>query len=194
MRVAAFAAAIFACLAAAAQTPASRPPAGELDPAIQAEVEQLRSWAQHAAIVGAVRDQNALNVPLSRIRSIDISWMSATQDNSRVQVLLKNPCAKALQGFTARRPGYREAFVMDNQGALVGTTRKTSDYWQGDEDKWRMSFAEGRGAVYASEPQLDDSAGVRLIHVSVPVMDGGKAIGVLTAGIEADLLQRRGVR
>ena len=194
MRVAVFAAAMFAWVAAAAQTPAPRPPAKELNPAIRAEVEHLRAWTQNAAILQAVREQNALDVPLSRIRSVDISWMSGTEDNPRVQTLLKNPCAKALQTLAAGRPGYREAFVMDNQGALVGTTRKTTDYWQGDEDKWRLSFAEGRGAVFASEPELDESAGVRLIHVSVPVMDGGKAIGVLTAGIEADLLQRRGVR
>lgn len=194
MRVAVFAAAMFAWVAAAAQTPAPRPPARELDPAIRAEVEHIRTWTQDAAILGAVRDQNALSIPLSRIRSIDISWMSGTEDNPRVQALLKNPCAKALQTFTAGRPGYREAFVMDNQGALAGTTRKTTDYWQGDEDKWRMSFAEGRGAVFVSEPELDESVGVRLVHISVPVMDGGKAIGVLTVGIDADLLQRRGVR
>ena len=190
MRKAIFAAATVAWVAAAAQTPEPHSPVRELDPGVRAEVEHVRAWAKDPAIVGAVRDQNALKVPLSRVRSIDIAWLSGTEDQARVQALLKNPCAKALQGFTAGRPGYREAFVMDGQGALVATTRKTSDYWQGDEDKWRLSFAEGRGAVYTSEPKLDESVGVRLIHISVPVMDDGKAIGVLTAGVDADALRR----
>ena len=185
---------LLASAAAAAQAPPARPPAAELSPATQAAVEHLRTWTRDATILGAVRDQNALKVPLSRIRSIDISWMTATEPDARMQTLLKNPCAKSLQAFTATRTGYREAFIMDNQGALVCMTRKTSDYWQGDEDKWTKSFAEGRGAVFVGEPELDESTGVRLVHVSVPIVDGGKAIGVLTAGIDYDLLQRAGSR
>lgn len=182
--------AVLAVVLAAA--PATTQPAPELE-AIHADVEQVRAWTQDPVILGAVRDQNALNVPLSRIRAIDISWL-AEADNPRMQSLLKNPCAKTLSAFTGARQarqGYREAFVMDNQGALVCMTRKTSDYWQGDEDKWRKGFAEGRGAVFVSAPELDDSTGAKLVHLSVPIMDGGKAIGVLTAGIDSDLLQQR---
>jgi hypothetical protein len=120
--------------------------------------------------------------------------MTEGENNTRAQSLLKNPCAKRLQALAAARPGYREAFVMDNQGALVCMTRKTSDYWQGDEDKWTKGFAEGRGSVFVSEPALDESTGVKLIHVSVPFMEEGKAIGVLTVGIDHAALQRRGVR
>ncbi len=182
---------VLAAVPAVSQPAATRSTAPNLDPAIQVEVEHIRTWTQDAAILKAVREQNALNVPLSRIRSVDISWMTATEPDSRMLALLNNPCAKSLQAFTGARRGYREAFVMENQGALVCMTRRTSDYWQGDEDKWRKGFAEGRGAVFVSEPELDESTGVKLVHVSVPVMDGGKAIGVLTVGIDHDLLQPR---
>lgn len=194
MRFAVFAAAALASLSALAQTPPPRAPSTELDSAIRSEVEHIRTWTENAAILKAVREQNALDVPLSRIRSIDISWMTSVEPDPRMQALLKNPCAKSLQAFTAARPEYREAFVMENQGALVCMTRKTSDYWQGDEDKWRKSFAEGRGAVFVTEPKLDESTGVRLIHVSVPIMDGGKAIGVISVGIDHDRLLRRTMR
>lgn len=170
---------------AAAAAPAN------LDPVIAAEVEQIRAWAKDATLVQAVRDQNALKVPLSRIRSIDISWQTETANNTRMQALLKNPCAMRLRALTESRAGYREAFVMENQGALVCLTRKTSDYWQGDEAKWQKSFAEGRGALFVDEPALDESTGVKLIQISVPIMDEGKAIGVLTVGIEHGLLVQR---
>jgi hypothetical protein len=186
---------LFALLISAAIVKAQpRTPTAELDPPTQAAVEHIRTWTRNAAILGAVREQNALNISLSRIRSIDISWMTATEPDARMQTLLKNPCAKSLQASTAARAGYREAFVMDNQGALVCMTRKTSDYWQGDEDKWTKGFAEGRGGVYVSEPELDESTGVKLIHISVPIMDGGKAIGVISVGIDYNALQRNGGR
>jgi len=162
-----------------------------LDAVIADEVKQIRTWAQDTTLVEAVSRQNALQIPLARIRSIDISWQTETADNTRMQALLKNPCAKRLQALAGSRSGYREAFVMENQGALVCITRKTSDYWQGDEAKWQKSFAEGRGEVFVAEPELDESTGVKLIHISVPIMDAGKAIGVLAVGIEHDLLVRR---
>ncbi|HYN22681.1 MAG TPA: PDC sensor domain-containing protein [Thermoanaerobaculia bacterium] len=172
---------------------AAAQPAGteNLDAVIAAEVKQIRTWAQDATLVDAVSKQNALKIPLARIRSIDISWQTETANNPRMQALLKNPCAKRLQALTASRPGYREAFVMESQGALVCITRKTSDYWQGDEAKWQKSFAEGRGELFIAEPELDESTGVKLIHISVPIMEAGKAIGVLTLGIEHDLLVQR---
>ena len=184
-----FFAAVLGSIPAVAQPPAAVP-----GPAIQAEVEHIKTWTQDGTILGAVRDKNALKVPLSRIRSIDISWMTATEPDSRMLELLNNPCAKRLHAFTDARPGYREAFVMENQGALVCMTRKTSDYWQGDEDKWQKSFAGGRGAVYVGEPEFDESTGTKLVHVSVPIMDGGKAIGVITVGIDYEFLRRRAVR
>lgn len=170
----------FALLIAAATAQAQpKPPAAELDPATQATVEHLRTWTRDATILGAVREQNALNVPLSRIRSIDISWMTATEPDARMQTLLKNPCAKSLQASTAARAGYREAFVMDNQGALVCMTRKTSDYWQGDEDKWTKPFVEGR-AAFVDEPAFDASSATYAVQLSVPVAEGAKRIGALT--------------
>lgn len=174
----------------AAFQPANTPASPDLDAVIAAEVEQIRTWAKDATLVQAVREQNALEVPLSRIRSIDISWQTATDDNPRLQALLKKPCSKRLQAL-ATGEGYPEAFVMDDQGALVCTTGKTSDYWQGDEDKWQKSFAEGRGALFVAEPQLDESSGKKLVQVSVPILDAGKAIGVLNAGIAYDALRQR---
>ena len=76
-----------------------------------------------------------------------------------------------------------EAFVMDNQGALVGATRRTSDYWQGDEPKWRESFNGGRGAELREKPFFDESSQSYVLQVSLPVKDGARVIGALTVSI-----------
>ncbi|WP_197466328.1 MULTISPECIES: hypothetical protein [unclassified Oleiphilus] len=78
---------------------------------------------------------------------------------------------------------------MDNQGANVAMTNKTSDYWQGDEAKWQESFKDGAGAVHIGDVEFDESAQAYLVQVSVPVMDGGTAIGAITIGINLDDLE-----
>lgn len=178
-----------AVLTATAAT--AQPKPADLEAAARAEAEGFRAWTQSPQILAAVREQNAQKTPLSRIRAVDMSWVGEEKLNPRMQVLLSNPCAKSLLSLTGSWPGYREAFVMDNQGALVCMTRKTTDYWQGDEDKWQKSWAEGKGAVYVGPPEEDESTGATLIHVSVPMMDGGKPIGVLTVGVDRDMLRNR---
>lgn len=39
---------------------------------------------------------------------------------------------------------YSEAFVTDAKGANVAAYPATSDYWQGDEDKFTKAFASGK--------------------------------------------------
>jgi sensor histidine kinase regulating citrate/malate metabolism len=75
---------------------------------------------------------------------------------------------------------------MDNQGANVCMTNRTSDYWQGDEAKWQKSFEGGKGAIFIDERKYDSSAKAVIVQISVPVMDGDKAIGAITVGIKVD--------
>ena len=79
---------------------------------------------------------------------------------------------------------------MDNQGANVAMTNKTSDYWQGDEDKFTNAYKGGAGGVDISKSKFDDSAKAYLVQISVPVVDGGTVIGALCVGINLDELEK----
>jgi hypothetical protein len=68
---------------------------------------------------------------------------------------------------------------MDQHGANVCVSRETSDYWQGDEDKWKKPFVEGR-AAFVDEPAFDASSATYAVQLSVPVSENGKRIGALT--------------
>jgi len=68
-------------------------------------------------------------------------------------------------------------------------TGKTSDYWQGDEAKFKKSFASGAGGIFIDEVEFDDSTQAYLVQASVPVKDGGKVIGAITFGIDVDKIQ-----
>jgi len=103
---------------------------------------------------------------------------------NRMKSLMSNACAVRLNELAKPFERIVEAFVMDNRGALVCTTRKTSDYWQGDEPKWQQSYLEGKGAVFVEKAEYDESTKTTIIHISVPVMNGQEAIGAITVGMK----------
>ena len=163
-----------------------RPAAPAQGPSIQAEAERLTGWGYVPEIVQAVQDQNAKRVSLDSIRRIDAAWIYATKESVRMRRLMSNRCAEKLKALAGLQPNYREAMVMDDQGALVCITRRTTDYWQGDEAKWQRAFNDGRGTLFIDDPKYDESVGMTLVHISVPVIDGGRTIGVVTVGLEPD--------
>jgi hypothetical protein len=75
---------------------------------------------------------------------------------------------------------------MDNLGANVAMSDKTSDYWQGDEAKFVKSYNGGKGDIFIDEVKFDDSTQNYLVQVSVPVKEGDKVIGAITFGINVD--------
>lgn len=140
-------------------------------------------------IVAAVKAQNERKMTLDQIREIDKKWKAQAGVADYMKALMESACAKKLYALQNSKPFYAEIFVMDNQGANVAMTDKTSDYWQGDEAKFKKSFAGGKGAVFVDEVEFDESVQAYLVQVSVPVMDGEKAIGAITFGIDVDQVQ-----
>ncbi len=77
---------------------------------------------------------------------------------------------------------------MDNKGLNVGQSDITSDYWQGDEAKWKKSYGAGMGAVHVGKIKQDESTQKFQSQVSVAISDGGKVIGAVTVGVNVDEL------
>ena len=140
-------------------------------------------------IVKAVKNENAKGKTLSQIQAMDKRWMDTPGIVDYMQALMDSECGKYLQGIQKAAPYYSEIFVTDNLGANVAMTDKTSDYWQGDEAKFKKSFNGGAGSVFVDEVKFDDSTQAYLVQVSVPVMDAGRAIGAITIGIDVDKLK-----
>ena len=135
-----------------------------------------------------MKEQNAKNMTLDSIKEMDEKWKNTAGIADFMKPLMETGCAPNLKQIQIMNPYYAEIFVMDNQGANVCQTDKTSDYWQGDEAKFQKSFNGGNGAVFVDEVEFDDSTQAYISQVSVPVMDGGKAIGAITFGIDIDKL------
>ncbi len=150
---------------------------------------KLAALGKSSLIIAAVKEQNAENMTLQAIKEMDEKWKNTAGIADFMKVLMDSGCASNLKQIQIMDAYYAEIFVMDNQGANVCQTDKTSDYWQGDEAKFQKSFNGGAGAVFVDEVEFDDSTQAYISQVSVPVMDGGKAIGAITFGIDIDKLK-----
>jgi hypothetical protein len=149
---------------------------------LESEAAKLRAWGSDAEILAAVKAQNAKRVSLKTIQALDADWIAGKAE-TLVKQTTGGSCAAHLRQLTAANGAYGEVFVMDDQGALVCANEKTSDYWQGDEAKWQRAFNNGKGEVFIDRPRYDDSASRNLAQISVPVIDNGRAIGVITVGL-----------
>jgi hypothetical protein len=147
---------------------------------------ELVGYGTDGVLVGAVLEENGKGKTLEQIKELDEKWKGTAGVDAGMKELMENACAKRLKEISASAPYYSEIFVMDDKGANVCMTEKTSDYWQGDEAKFQKSFADGKGQVFVDDVEFDDSSQAYLVQASVPVMDGDKAIGAITFGIDVD--------
>lgn len=148
----------------------------------------LAAYGMDQAIIKAVQEENAKNKTLAKVKELDKKWRNTPGFDDFMKSMMDSECGKYISGIQKKMPYMAEIFVMDNLGGNVAMTDKTSDYWQGDEAKFKESFKGGKGAVHIGEIEFDDSAQAYLVQVSVPVKDGNKVIGAITFGINIDQL------
>ena len=150
---------------------------------------KLAAYGKDPMIVDAVKVENAKGKTLDAIQAKDKEWLATPGIADYMEAIMNSKCGNYLRSIQNSAPYYSEIFVMDNLGANVAMTDKTSDYWQGDEAKFKKSFNGGSGAVFVDEVKFDDSAQAYLVQVSVPVWDGGQVIGAITFGIDVDKVE-----
>ena len=109
-----------------------------------------------------------------------------------INAVLGNELSNYLTGVKNDGRGiYTEIFVMDNKGLNVGQSDVTSDYWQGDEAKWKKTYLAGPDAVLIDEVEFDESTQTFQSQLSLSVVDPntGETVGAVTIGVNVDMLQ-----
>lgn len=172
--------------------------APKVDPELRAEVEAripiVQAWAADPVIVESVRNANR-NLRSERdIARIDEAWIATRGVDDFMRSIIDHPAAERLRELRGEHPELQEAFVTDRLGANVASTNKTSDFYQGDEDKFREAFADGVGSVHIGDVARDESIQSYAIPVGVPVLDEGVAIGVLVVTVNVEKVKRAGSR
>lgn len=157
--------------------------------------QQLSKWLEDEGLIQAIREQNAAHAGLTQadIDQLDLDWRAQRKEASKplIDKLLSLPASEWLRSQQADTANFvTEVFAMDNHGLNVAQSVETSDYWQGDEAKWKQTYGNGSGDIHISEVEYDDSTGSYQSQVSMPVKDPatGELIGAITFGINVQSL------
>ncbi|MCB1337487.1 MAG: hypothetical protein KDK10_08550 [Maritimibacter sp.] len=179
----------FACAAAPAA-------ASDDQAAMQAFLDaNLRGFAEAPEIVSAVAAQNAITAGYDQaeIDALDQTWRAevGAVDTPLISGVLDNQASDFLRArIEAGKGSITEVFVMDARGLNVATALVTSDYWQGDEEKFYETFAKGPDATHFGEVERDESTGIYQAQISFTLTDPatGVPIGAMTVGVNAEAL------
>jgi hypothetical protein len=155
---------------------------------------QLKQIAADPALVAAITAQNAetAGYDQAKIDELDKQWRAEVDaaDKPLIGKVLATDASKALLAAQDASGGLlTEIFATDAKGLNVAQSTVTSDYWQGDEDKFSKTFPVGASAVFLGDVEQDESTQAYQSQVSITVVDAsGNPIGSLTAGVDLSKL------
>lgn len=159
--------------------------------------EHVEPWLSSDEILNALRNQNAESRRLSRseIRTLDEVWRNeiATEGISgpTIRRVMDRPISQYLKERQEAADWMMvEIILMDSKGLSVGLSKPSSDYWQGDEAKFMMTFALGNEEPHVDIIEYEASTGLLISQINSTVFDPdtGRAIGAITVGINMNKL------
>lgn len=167
------------------------PTQAELEALLKTKIRSVQHMALNPTVIRATRRQNDEKLSLDEIKQRDDDW-NATEDLTHFKrSLQENDAGRFLKRVIGLNSSFSEAFVTDNKGANVAAFPATSDYWQGDEEKWTASFNRGSGKIFLGPLEFDESTKTYAVQISAPLFDRGQTIGVLVVGVTLDYLKAK---
>ena len=185
---------IFLCLifpgTLAAETQLSQE---QIEDLLGVKIRFARHMAFNPSVIRAVELQNKQNLNLNEIKRRDDEWKNAGDLPTRlIRETTENQVAQYFKRRVDNNAAIDEVFLTDNQGANVAAFPPTSDYWQGDEEKWTASYNNGQGVVFIGPLEFDESTQKTQVQISAPIFSQDEStIGVLVLGVSVDYLQSK---
>ncbi len=139
----------------------------------------------------------AQNTKFSKISDMDIQVLDNTYRSEvlaggwqMVRQLLNKPVSRYLKSKQDDSQGaIVEFFVTDRHGLNVGQGTITSDYWQGDEDKFLKTFGRRSDDIFIDRAERDEQTQLLETQASFVIKDeNGQPIGIATVTIAIDAL------
>ena len=125
----------------------------------------------------------------SRILRMEKEWNTPASEPF-VKQMLGSRASRLLNRYREIDRRFLRITLTDSHGAAIAATHKTLDYFQGDEDFWQATYAEGRGAIHLTDVLYDEVTKSHYIGLGVPIMEEGtnRFIGALDALIEVSTI------
>ncbi len=172
----------------------AKPATGIISEALIADFQDMMS---SPVVIASVKAANEKRKGLSQaeINDLDQTWR-AERESDGAQPYIAEALGSPVSTFLLRKQAVSkgllaELFVMDLQGLNVGQSSVTSDFWQGDEDKFLKTVPYGAGTVFVDEFEYNDEFGIWLAQVNFTLEDEGAVIGSATIEVNLTELERR---
>jgi len=165
----------------------------ELIGRVEAVSVQLANLASVSTIQEVVRQSNSREPNekefAENIQRIEEQWPSLDKAKSKfLEGILENSASSFLRDHNRVVAAFREILVTDRYGRLIAASNKVSDYFQADENWWRVAYLEGGGQRFISDIQFDESARVYSLELAEPITDPGtgEVIGIIKGIVDSD--------
>lgn len=175
-----------------AADPSTPPSVSMID---QAFIAKVRDWSNSNVVHFTLSERNKKNasVDQAKIDALDKQWREErkSEDQPLITAVLSSPLSGYLTRIQARSLGlYSELFVMDNKGLNAGQSAITSDYWQGDEDKWQKTFLVSPDAVFIDKPEYHKETGTWRVQLNMTLAKDQAPVGSVTVEVNLTELER----
>lgn len=154
---------------------------------------KIERWKRLPRLEELLRAQNIKTKRLSNseIQERDKKWRIAFQENDfayplklvdqELSAQLREIKKQSLDVIT-------EIIVTDARGLNLAISDMTSDYWQGDEEKFTEAYDKPASTLYFGDINYDESTKRFQIHISVPLYTEEKfePLGVMVFGVDVE--------
>ena len=158
---------------------------------LENRVRVVQKLAGEKSVIDAVNKQNAAHLKMEDVMVRDETWKASGPEEPFKQNLLKTQAGRLLTLTVDNSSAvYSEAMIIDRNGVIVSAYPPSSDYFQGDEDKYITPFLWGD--VYYGPLEFDESSQSKSAQLGVPIKnEHDQIIGVLVVGLRETYLRAR---
>lgn len=168
--------------------PAIRPVmANPVPPQIQAKIDayktKLVEWAANPALVAAVKESNAKGGLVTGMNNA--KWDDLAEKDPVVLGFQSSGAGKAVSQL-AQDSGISKLYLRDEKGNLVACSSSKPLLYNNGSKPWVANPLKEGKPWSAAEVKPDPATQIKGVHLAVPVLDGGKTIGVLHTSVVAE--------
>jgi hypothetical protein len=161
---------------------AQAPP--ELKAKLDVQIKLLQAVSVDPQVVSAVKEYNATPPSAEAVAMTNEKWLSLSLFDPFVRSIAKTATSAFLKGKT--NDVVAKIFVSGANGGKVGFDAKTEHWTHKGFPKHEVPMT---GHMWIGPVKMDDSTGLVMIQVALPVLDGVKPIGSIVFGLRADKLR-----
>lgn len=151
-------------------------------------IKEIQRIAQMPEVISATKNSNAKQLSTTQILELDARWIKLKGKLPEAEAIRASDTSQLLTIEVDKHNYFTEAILTGNQGETVAMNITTTDYWQGDEEKFTAIFDSNlpsrKPDHHISRARWDESSTTMISQVSVAVYEGDKMIGTLTIGVD----------